>query len=145
MKAFTAACVIAVAQAAFPVAPSSPRSHALFCQLFDEDLNYGPCPEGENLSFDSYPDGYFDQFSGGISGTGNAAEPEVEEKPRDGNNKEYLESSGFAKLYPFASISFFDGSTHPGTFVVSDDKKFHEPATPEECDPCKALRELVDA
>ena len=51
MKAFTAACVIAVAQAAFPVAPSSPRSHALFCQLFDEDLNYGPCPEGENLSF----------------------------------------------------------------------------------------------
>ena len=60
MRTFTAAALIAVAEAAFPTYPSSEATHGLFCKLFGEDLNYGPCPEGNNLSYDSYPSNYFD-------------------------------------------------------------------------------------
>ena len=87
MRTFTAAALIAVAEAAFPVAPSSPATHDLFCRLFNEDSRYGPCPTGNRLSFSDYPDGYFDQFAEGANAS---ALRDTSKGPKDGKNKEYL-------------------------------------------------------
>ena len=142
MRTFTAAALIAVAQAAFPIAPSSPATHDLFCRLFGDDPRYGPCPTGNRFSFSNYEAGYFDQFAVGAS---SPAGRDTSKGPQDGKNKDYLKESGFMKLYPFADVSFFDQETHTGQFVLAEDKDKWSDATPEECDPCKALRELVEA
>ena len=59
-------------------------------------------------------------------------------------SNEYLKESGFAKLFPFAAVSFFDKENHDGQFVHPEPKESHEHMTPEECDPCKELRELAE-
>ena len=37
-----------------------------------------------------------------------------EDEEQTASNKKYLHESGFAELYPFAGVSFFDRETHDG-------------------------------
>ena len=63
MRTLTIVALAAVAEAAvWPRAPFSPLIHKFYCFIRGHDPAYGPCPEGENLSIEPYPPGYFDQF-----------------------------------------------------------------------------------
>ena len=46
----------------WPIKPYSPNSHALYCRVWGQDLRFGPCPIGRNLSREAYPDGHFERL-----------------------------------------------------------------------------------
>ena len=77
MKSLTFIALLAITEAtqltttvsstpvSWSIAPHSLYSHDLYCKVFGHDPTYGPCPvaeEGEELSRDPYPPGYFENI-----------------------------------------------------------------------------------
>ena len=74
MKFYTAAALLATVDATrlsvempdepvmWRFSPSNPNTHALFCRVFGQDLRFGPCPVGRNLSRIPYPEGHFERL-----------------------------------------------------------------------------------
>ena len=148
--------------ATWPRAPQSPLIHNFYCTLRGPDPRYGPCPNGDDrLSSAPYPPGYFDKYLNPEPTPAPQPEPapepeeapsqeEEEEAPEQihldhKGDKDYLHKNKYYELYPFMAVSFFDPETHEGKHTVTEPSWEHTYAKPEECEPCKALQDIIEA